>query len=122
MQIQELNNLANDLAVERLTIQQLEEDYQTELAKNEKLSQLQNQIEQAKLRKAEAQDKLLNAMKPEGLKSWKTDHANFSISKRVSASVDPIYKKEIEARLKDGKKVKGWTLNETEYLSIRTVK
>ena len=116
MNIQDINELSNDVAVQRLLIKQYEED----IEKIKEYQELLMKIEEAKRIKSEAQDKLIEAMKSEGLKSWKTTQASFSIGTRYSVSTDPIYKKEIEHRLKEGEVIDGYELKKTEYLSIRT--
>lgn len=122
MNVQDLNEIANNIAVERLTIQQLEEEYANEIAKNSKLADLEQQIKEAKMRKDGEQGKLLEVMKSEQLKSWKTEQANFARTTRYSVQLDPSYKKQIENRLKEGETVEGFELHKTEYISIRSNK
>lgn len=116
MNIQDINDLANEVAVQRIIIKQYEE----ELENLDAYKQLQGLIQQAKDAKDEAQSKLIEAMKDNQLKSWKTDKANFARAIRYSVATDPVFKKDIERRLKEGEQIEGFTLNETEYLSIRT--
>ena len=115
MNIQEINDLANDVAVARLMIKQHEE----ELEKLPGYQELLVKIENEKRIKELTQEKLIVAMKSESLKSWKTEQATFSRAVRSSVSTDPAYKKQIENRLKAGEKIEGFELTETEYLSIR---
>ena len=118
MNIEDINSLANDVAVSRLVIQ----GYKADIEALKGYQDLLDKIKEEEAQKAEAQSKLMDAMKENQLKSWKTEQANFARSTRVSVSVDPIYKKQVEIRLKEGEVVEGFTLNETEYLSIRQSK
>ena len=115
MNVQDLNDLANEVAVQRIMIKQYEEAVENLPGYKD----LQEQIAKAKAFKDEAQGKLMEAMKTENLKSWKTDQANFARATRYSVATDPAFKKQVELRLKEGETVEGFTLNETEYLSIR---
>ena len=115
MNIQDINDLANDVAVSRLLINEFEK----EIEQLQGYQELIDKISQEKAKKEEAQAKLIDAMKSENLKSWKTEKANFARATRYSVSVDSNYKKQVENRLKEGEEVEGFTLKETEYLSIR---
>ena len=114
MSINELNGLANDILVMRLTIADLEKQ------KSELTKDLDEQIETAKQVKTDSQKELLELMSSNELKSWKTEKANFARAARYTASIDPIYKKQIEKKLKDGEQVENWELKKTEFISIRT--
>ena len=115
MNVQDLNDMANDVAVSRLLIKQHED----EISKLEGYQELLEKIDNEKRIKELSQDKLMEVMKSENLKSWKTEQANFARATRYSVSTDPIFKKDIERRLKGGETIEGYELKETEYLSIR---
>lgn len=114
-----INEAANDLLVHRLTIKGLEEQYEHILTTNKKLVELQQSIEAEKLARDEAQTNLLKIMTDSDLKAWKTPLATFSRATRSTASFNPALKAVIEKRLKGGEEIEGWSLNTTEFLSIR---
>lgn len=118
MDIQDINELANDVAVSRLMIKDYEEQIQNLPGYNELISN----IESEKIAKDVAQSKLIEAMQGNQLKSWKTEQANFALATRYSVTTDPIFKKNIERKLKEGDEVEGYELSKKEYLSIRKVK
>jgi effector-binding domain-containing protein len=115
--INEINELANELAVSRLLIEQ----YEYEIKSLPGYKDLIKRIEDEKLIKEQNQAKLIDIMKSNGLKSWKTDRATFSRRKTSYISIDPNYKMEIEKKVKNGESVKGWELKDSEYLSIRKI-
>ena len=119
MNIQDLNDLANEVMVARLIIDQSENRIQELIEQNPEIVELQDLISSTKLRKESTQNALLAAMSANDLKSWKTDQANFARAKRVSVSLDPAYKKEVEGLLKTGEEVEGFTLKTSEYMSIK---
>lgn len=121
MEIQDLNNIANDIAVLRLHIKYAQEDLEAHLKQDQKVQELQNLISEYNLTKDQLQHQLMISMKEEGLKSWKTEKANFSLSTRYSVEIDPEYKKQVQARLKDGEEIQNFQLKETEFISIRSV-
>ena len=117
--IQDLNEIANDIAVSRLELSSLEKQREELLANIPELIALEALIASKKMQKTEMTDKLLESMRAESLKSWKTEQAVFSRAVRKTAKLDPIVKKQIEDKLKKGEEVSDWTLEETEYISIR---
>jgi len=117
--ITDINEAANDLLVHRLSIDQLEEQYQNIISVMPELVAITALIASTKLQRDEAQKKLLEVMTQAQLKSWKTEQANFARAERKTASINPAFKQMIEKKLKSGEDVDGWTLNITEYLSIR---
>lgn len=117
--IQDLNDIANDIAVSRLEVSELERKRDEILASIPELAELEEKIAEAKLAKDEATEKLLVSMRSNDLKSWKTEQANFARAVRKTATLDPVIKKQIEDKLKRGEVVDGWTLSEKEYISIR---
>lgn len=119
MQIEQINDLANIVMVARLEIDGLEQEKERILAEFKAYQAILTDIEVAKLAKEKAQQELLMVMNKAGLKSWKTEKCNFARANRVTAQVDPAYKKALERELKEGKEVIGWHLNQTEYLSIK---
>lgn len=122
MNIQDLNNLANDIAVARLSIEEATKTRDEIIAKNKEIQKLEQIIERETEARNDAQKKLLEAMRENDLKSWKTEQANYSRAIRKTAVLDPIYKKQVEDKLKKGLEVKNWELKETEYISIRLQK
>jgi len=118
--LESINEAANDLLVVRLQIKDLEEQYQAFLDSNPQLQALTALLESSKMQKAELQNNLLKVMVDNRLKSWKTPEATFSQATRRTASVVPAYKAVIEKQLKAGQEVEGWTLNTTEFISIRS--
>jgi cellobiose phosphorylase len=116
MSIQEINELANDIMVSRLTIKALEEE-RAELTRV-----IDEKLENEKLAKTSIQERLLSRMQGNGLKSWKTEKANYARATRKSVVFDPILKQQIEKRVKAGEAVENWELKETEYISIRLTK
>ena len=117
--ITDINEAANDLLVHRLSIDNLEKQYQNIISVIPQLVEITDQIASEKLQRDEAQKKLLEVMAEAQLKSWKTEKANFARTERRTASINPAFKQMIEKKLKSGEDVDGWTLNITEYLSIR---
>ena len=122
MDITDINNIANDLAVLRSEINMAQAEYDAIIADNPDLKHLQHQIDVKKREKEVVQETLLVAMRDNSLRSWKTEEANFSRSFRSSVQVDPNYKKQVMGRIKEGEQVEGFALNETEFISIRAVK
>lgn len=122
MEIQELNNVANDLVVARLEIEGYKQQLQAFLEASPQIRELESKINEAQARRDEIQAKMIEGMKAEKLKSWKTEQANYSIGVRKSVVVDPAYKKQVEDKLKKGEEVENWTLKETEYMSVRVNK
>ena len=122
MNIEDLNQMANDLLIARLEIEGAEIALEDMITSNPDMMELRSSIDRAKYDKELAQSRLLEAMQASRLKSWKTDQANFARSSRVSAQIDPEYKKNIERELKAGTEIEGWKLNETEYMSIKIAK
>jgi len=119
MNIQDLNDLSNEVLVARITSDNANARIDEIMAGNEEVQALQAIIASSKIQKEQAQTKLIEAMKSNDLKSWKTEQANFARTKRTSVKLDPSYKKTVEGRLKLGEEVEGFSLNETEYMSIK---
>lgn len=119
--INEINNLVNDLAVARLETDALKAEYEKAIETIPELVELREKLESSQNARNALQGQLLEVMQSNQLKQWKTEHASISRAKRVSCTVDPSYKKAIEKELKDGKEIMGWSLNTTEYISIRSV-
>lgn len=122
MELQTLQDLANDVAVARLELEGLEQQREAFIKAVPQIAELDVQIEQATQRKRELTDQMLETMKQNELKSWKTDKALFARATRKTAEFDPIVKKQIEQRLKAGEIVENWTLKVSEYISIKTIK
>jgi len=118
--INEINNLVNDLAVARLETDALKAEYEKAIETIPELVELREKLESSQNARNALQGQLLEVMQSNQLKSWKTEQVTISRASRVSASVDPSYKKAIEKELKEGKEIMGWSLNTTEYISIRT--
>lgn len=121
MEIQEINNIANDIAVQRSLADQYKQELE-EFLKLPKIVELEKKIKEASMEKTKLQQQLLEVMKENNLKSWKTEEANFARSTRYSVSIDPSYKKEIENKLKEGEEIENFELKTTEFISIRAVK
>jgi hypothetical protein len=122
MEITDLNEIANDIAVSRLVQEGYEKELEALLQNIPEYQELQIKLTQAKATKGELNEKLLEAMREAQLKSWKTEQCSFSRAVRYSASIDPTYKARIEKKLKDGESVENWELKSTEYISIRPSK
>ena len=122
MDVQDLNDIANDIAVSRIEMSALEKELEEWLKATPRYQEFMGKITEAKLRKDELSKKLLDAMRESNLKSWKTEQASFSRDIRKSVTFDPIIKKQIEQKLKAGEEVENWELNEKEYISIRLTK
>lgn len=122
MKVQDLNIIAGDLAVLRIEIRQDEAELEAIMMKDKRIQELQQRIEKNKQERLEKQNKLLEAMREEELKSWKTEQATFSRISRKSVSIDPTFKKQVENRLKEGENVEGFSLTISEYISIRSSK
>ncbi len=120
MDLQELSNLTNDLAVIREQEKHLKDAIDYLLKNNEDYQKLSIALEEKNFEKKKLSDNMMEAMIGEGLKSYKTDYANISISKRKTVSIDPQHKKSIEMRVKAGEDVEGWYMKETEFISIRS--
>ena len=119
MNVQDLNDMANEVMVARITSDNAQARIDEIMQENAEVVGLQALMASSKIQKEQAQAKLIEAMSENSLKSWKTEQANFARAKRVSVRVDPIFKKEVEGRLKLGEEVEGFSLNETEYMSIK---
>jgi len=115
----DINELANNLLVERLTINDLELQYQAFIDANPQLVALTDQITEHKVQKEEIQQKLLTTMQEADLRSWKTEKCTISRAKRQTASINPAYRVSIEKKLKAGEIIDGWELSSTEYISLR---
>ena len=122
MDIQELQDAANDVALARLELISLEEQKEAFLKAIPQLVELDTKIEETNNRKRQASDKMLELMRQVELKSWKTEHSLFARTLRRTAEFDQIVKKQIEDRLKSGEVIENWSLKETEFISIKTVK
>lgn len=119
MEIQDLNDIANDIAVSRLEVSALEKEKEELLAAIPRLAEIETELEVRKTMKEQLTTKLLESMREAKLKSWKTEQANYARAIRRTALFDPIVKKHIEDKLKKGEAVENWTLQEKEYISIR---
>jgi hypothetical protein len=119
MEVNDLNEIANDIAVSRLVQEGYEKELEALLQSIPEYQELQIKLTQTKATKGELNEKLLEAMREAQLKSWKTEQANFSRAVRRSVSIDPNYKKKVENLLKQGEEVEGFELKETEFISIR---
>jgi len=122
MSIDKLNELANDIYVQRIEIDGLKQKKEKLLEEFHELQAVEALINSNTIIKGEKQKELIELMSSNQLKSWKTEQANFARSKRYSVSVDPNYKKQVEKKLKDGEEVEGFNLKETEFMSIRLSK
>ena len=122
MEIQDLNNLANDAMVHRILEQSAKVRVDQILAENKEYQEALILLEVATAHKNEAQKEMMEAMAENHLKSWKTEKANFARAIRKSVVFDPILKKHIETKVKNGEEVEGWELKETEYISVKLTK
>lgn len=119
MNIQDLNDLANEIVVARISIQQAEDRIAQIMEENPEIRAWQAIVESSKMQKESAQNALMDAMAKNDLKSWKTEQANFARVSRFSVTLDPRHKKQVEGMLKTGVEVEGFSLNSTEYISIK---
>lgn len=122
MQIEQINDLANAVMVARLEIETLEREKESILANFKTYQAILTDIEVAKLAKEKAQQELLQVMADATMLSWKTEQASFSRVIKKTAQLNPAYKKAIEQELKKGVEIDGWSLNKTDYLSIKLIK
>ena len=119
MEIQDLNEIANDVVVSRLVLEGYEKELEAWLQATPRYQEFMEMITQAKADKEANTNALLEAMRESQLKSWKTEQASFSRGSRKSVTFDPIAKKQIEAKLIAGEEVENWELTEKEYISVR---
>ena len=122
MEVEQLNEIANDIVVARLEVKHYEDQLEELLGKITEVVKLKEQISTTKKQKEELTLRLMEAMRDSRLKSWKTEEATFSRAVRKSIIFDPAKKKQIEERIKAGEEIEGWILNKTEYMSIRSNK
>jgi hypothetical protein len=119
MNLDILNQITNDILVCRLEIAALQAE-KDEIYKNherfQKIDQLLNEIDSEK---NALQINLLSLMKENGLKSWKTDKANYARVTKDTVVLNPAYKKAIEQAVKGGELIDGWEVKKTEYISIK---
>lgn len=113
MSIEKINELANGIMVARLELKALEEE------KLKLTEDVDAKIEILKSTKKGLEIELMDKMRENKLKSWKTEQANYARAVRKSVVLDPIVKKQIEDKVKKGETVENWELKETEYISIR---
>jgi len=119
MDLAKINDLANEIQVSRLLIHDREQKIADLISANAEIQTLQAELADLTSTRDARQGELLAIMSENQLKSWKTEQAVFSRAKRVTATIDPAVKKNIEVRLKQGDQVEGWSLQEKEYISIR---
>lgn len=120
--IQDINEMANDLLVLRLSLKNYEDQLEQLMVQNPEIVALRAVIESSKMNRDFAQAELIKAMKDSSLKSWKTEQANFARTVKCFVSVNPAYKSLVEKTIKAGGEVEGWELKESEYLSIKVTK
>tara|TARA_R100000656_G_scaffold16773_1_gene15869 strand:+ start:1752 stop:2120 length:369 start_codon:yes stop_codon:yes gene_type:complete len=118
--IQDVTNEMNDIAVLRLEMKSLEEEREKIISEHERLQEIEAELSTKKFEKEKAQHGLIETMRAEGLKSYKTDYGTFSRVIRYSLDFDKAYKKDLEERLKKGEEIPCIQLRETEYISIRS--
>lgn len=117
--LDELSEMANDLMVSRLTIKSLRDQLNAFMLASPQITALSEQIEKAEAEKDDVQTRLIEAMKSNNLKSWKTEQANFARTVKKYLVCDPEYKKAIEREIKAGGDVEGWKFQESEYLTVK---
>lgn len=123
MDLQQINDKANDVMVLRLEISALQKELEKEIAKNPKIQDLQDQLSMKDVEKKAKQQEMIDMMKSVGLPGIKTETANYSVQKRISVKLDPTFKKELESRVKNGEEIEPrYQVSETEFMSIRVVK
>lgn len=120
MNLETINNLANDILVARLEIADLEKQLE-EITKSPQVIALIDSIAKLKEDRDLKQTELISIMKSNGLTQWKTNKATYAKATRVSVKPSDSYKKAIEKAMKDGQVIDGWELNTTDYISIRTL-
>jgi hypothetical protein len=118
MELQTINDLTNDILVDRLTITSLEQELEA-LMQAPEIVKLQQEIEAIKYTRDSKQAELIGIMASNNLKQWKTGQATFTKAERVSVRPNEAYKKSVEKALKAGESILGWEMNKTEYISIR---
>lgn len=121
MEINQINEIVNDLAVLRLEKNAVEEELNALLA-TPQIVELQKKLEFAKAEVSRKQYELLSVMKDNELKSWKTETGTFSRISKFTVKIDPNYEKRILEDLKKGDKVENFELKQSEYISIRALK
>lgn len=120
MDIQDLNNLSNDIAIARIELDALKTKREELIAAIPELPKLDASIAEAEVNKSDLTAKLLQAMRAESLKQWKTENATFSRALRESVSINPAFEKQLKTRLKCGEQIEYLELRSTEYISIRS--
>lgn len=122
MEISELNNLASDLMVARLTVDNLKDELEAEILKNPTIRDLEVQIETAKAERVAVQNTMLEAMTLTELKTWKTEQCTVSRTKKETVRLKDGIKDELKRRMKEGETFDLVELNEAEFISIRVPK
>lgn len=119
MEVQELNNISNDLAVVRLSLDALKIKKEEIIASIPEIATIEDSIAAEEATKKELTDKLLSAMREEKLKQWKTEQATYSRATRESVGILPGIESELKKRMKNGEAIPYLELRSTEYMSIR---
>jgi len=123
MNLDTINELANDIAVLRLTIAEVEKQQQELLDLVPQYQELTDQLLALMSEKSQKQTQLLDIMSQNNLKSWATNEATFSKVNKVSLKVDPEYLKRLERTVKAGSEVPdGFIKVESEYISVKPKK
>ncbi len=121
MEINQINEVVNDLAVLRLEKNAVEEEL-NKLLQTPEIQELQRKLELSKSEVSRKQYELLSVMKDNELKSWKTETGTFSRISKFTVKIDPNYEKRIIEDLKKGDKVDNFELKQSEYISVRALK
>jgi hypothetical protein len=122
MELTDISDKVNDLAVLREEEKLLELRLEELLATQPEIVSLQQEIALKKAEKEVLQGDMIQLMKSASLKSWKTNVANISLAERTTVQVSDWFKKDAEKRLEDGEEVVGFSLKTTEYIRIRSNK
>ena len=121
MDIQNLNDYANDLAVIRLEIAAIEAERERIIEAHEELHELQISADSKRAEKEKLQTALLDIMREAGTKAWKTEQCTVSRAIRETVTIDKIMEPLLKNKLRSGEKIEGLLLKTTEYISIRSV-
>lgn len=121
--ISEINELANDIAVLRLSLDAAEKQVEELIATLPQLKELNEKIETMKFQRDQKQASLLEVMSKNHLKTWATDEATFSRASRLTVKPDKFWLQNLTKRIKSGEQTpEGFVVTTKEYISIKSKK
>ena len=119
--IQNLNDYANDLAVLRAEIVAIEAEREKIIEAHEELRELQISADSKRAEKEKLQTALLDIMRQAGTKAWKTEQCTVSRAIRETVTIDKTMEPYLKNKLRAGEQIEGLLLKTTEFISIRSV-